>query len=49
MKKEKISQANLNELFEFHLEPLPTEYLRVVYDEQNIKKYITEAQKKFRL
>ncbi|SFP99402.1 McrB family protein [Hydrogenimonas thermophila] len=49
MKKEKISQANLNELFEFHLEPLLTEYLRVVYDEQNIKKYITEAQKKFRL
>jgi 5-methylcytosine-specific restriction protein B len=49
MKKEKISQVNLNELFEFHLEPLLTEYLRVVYDEQNIKKYITEAQKKFKL
>jgi 5-methylcytosine-specific restriction protein B len=47
--KQKMNQANLNELFEYHIEPLLIEYLRVEYDEIGIKKNIQEARKKFKL
>ena len=39
----------MNELFDLHIEPLLTEYLRVEYDEKGIKKHLNEARKVFRL
>jgi 5-methylcytosine-specific restriction protein B len=47
--KSKITRNAMNELFEYHIEPLLTEYLRTAYAEQEIKKKIDEARKIFKL
>ena len=47
--KKQIIQSSMNELFDFHIEPLLTEYLRVEYDEKGIKQHLEEARKEFRL
>ncbi|MCK9467599.1 MAG: AAA family ATPase [Candidatus Absconditabacterales bacterium] len=43
-----ITQNSMNELFDFHIEPLLTEYLRVEYDEKGIKQHLNEARKTFK-
>lgn len=48
-KNGQITQNSMNELFDLHIEPLLTEYLRVEYDEKGIKQHLEEARKKFRL
>lgn len=44
-----ITQNSMNELFDFHIEPLLREYLRVEYDEKGINQHIIEARKIFKL
>ena len=39
----------MNELFDYHIEPLLVEYLRVEYDEKGIKQHLNEARKEFKL
>lgn len=45
----KITQKSMNDLFEFHIEPLLTEYLRATYDEKDINKHLEEARKEFKI
>ncbi len=47
--KKQITQNGMDELFDFHIEPLLTEYLRVEFDEKGIKQHLEEARKNFRL
>jgi len=47
--KNKITQNCMNELFDYHIEPLLVEYLRVEYDEKGIKQHLNEARKEFKL
>lgn len=44
-----ITQNGMNELFNFHIEPLLKEYLRVEFDEKGIKHHLEESRKKFKL
>ena len=47
--KKTITQMNLNELFEYHLDPLLREYLRSEYDESGIKSNISHLKNVFKL
>jgi len=39
----------MNELFEYHIEPLLVEYMRTIYDDKEVKTKINEAKKIFKL
>ena len=46
-KRKDISNSHLNSLFDNHIEPILTEYLRLNYEEIEIESKISEAKKKF--
>ena len=45
----KISQQSMNKLFDYHIEPLLSEYLRSEYNEEDIEKHVKNLKNHFKL